>query len=222
MQTTHDRYGNERRRDELALRMIRHEARTCTIRECTGLSDDRIRRLYKTYANQSGERLQRRRGRSPRQVTFFLRNIRAQFESSLMASAFAAFGLLQPPHNPCAHKNMGAQRGPLEYGHLFCDAYETHQQLHRNHTISFEHAWFLLDLLSGNGDLHVVRCRHCDSYYLRDPFNVCQHSCPACKLKRTLACAPRPRRRPARCSKRRNEQRLLRANNTAGEAPAMR
>lgn len=210
-----DRYGNKRRRDELALRMIRHEARTCTIRACTGLSDDRIRRLYKTYANELNEPIvRRRRGKSPRQITFFIRNTRAQFESSLLASAFTAFGLLQPSEGPGAHKSTGVIHEPLEYGRLFCDAYETHQQLLNNPTMSFEHAWFLLQLLNRSGDLHAVRCRHCDSYYLRDRFNVCQHACPACKLKSTRARAwpcsvPSSKRRPS-------------VDNSAGENPAMR
>ena len=54
MRLTDDRYANERTQFELALRMIRHEARTRTIRECTGLSDDRIRKLYCTYFRNSG------------------------------------------------------------------------------------------------------------------------------------------------------------------------
>ena len=41
--------GTERERLEVAVRMIGHEARTCTIKTCTGLSDDRIRRLYSTH-----------------------------------------------------------------------------------------------------------------------------------------------------------------------------
>ena len=45
MRLTADRYASDRSQFELALRMIRHEARTRTIRECTGLSDDRIRKL---------------------------------------------------------------------------------------------------------------------------------------------------------------------------------
>ena len=49
MRLTDDRYAGERSQFELALRMIGHEARTRTIRECTGLSDDRIRKLYTTY-----------------------------------------------------------------------------------------------------------------------------------------------------------------------------
>jgi hypothetical protein len=221
MHTTHDRYDSERRRDELALRMIRHEARTCTIRECTGLSDDRIRRLYKTYAFELNEQpVRRRRGKSPRQVTFFVRNARAQFESSMLTSAFTAFGLLQAPRGASAHKSACIERGPLEYGRLFCDAYETHQQLLNNPTLSFEHAWFLLQLLNRSGDLHPVRCRHCDGYYLRDRFNACQHACPACKLKSIGARASRPKHREP-CSARRGE-RLPCRNNSASETPAMR
>jgi hypothetical protein len=41
-----DRYNRDRRRHEVALRFIQHEARTHTIRAWTGLTDDRIRKLY--------------------------------------------------------------------------------------------------------------------------------------------------------------------------------
>ena len=61
MRLTDDRYAAERSQFELALRMIRHEARTRTIRECTGLSDDRIRNLYATYFRDSGVSTVRRR-----------------------------------------------------------------------------------------------------------------------------------------------------------------
>lgn len=186
MDTSNESYRHERHRQELALRMIRHEARTCTIRECTGLTDDRIRRLYRSYAHELSESpVRRRRGKSPRQVTYFVRNTRAQFESSLLASAFAAFGLLHAQRTIGAKENAPTEVDSVEYGRLFCDAYETHQQLLNAQTFSFEHAWFLLRLLNCSGDLRAVRCRHCDSYYLRDKFNLCRHTCPTCRLKQT-------------------------------------
>lgn len=186
MHTSNDRYRHEQHRDDLALRMIRHEARTCTIRECTGLSDDRIRRLHRIYASQAdAPPVHRRRGRSPRQINYFTRNTRAQFESSLLASSFIAFGLLHAQRGDGAGKVLGIEPDSIEYSRLFCDAYETHQQLLNTPTLSFEHAWFLLQLLNRSGDLHSVRCRHCDSHYLQDRFNVCRHTCPTCKLKRT-------------------------------------
>jgi hypothetical protein len=43
MRITDDRYTRDRLRLDLALRLIRHEARTRTIRSWTGLTDDRIR-----------------------------------------------------------------------------------------------------------------------------------------------------------------------------------
>jgi hypothetical protein len=95
----------------------------------------------------------------------------------MLASVFATFGLWRA--------QSSVQLGPIEFGRLFCDAYETHRQLLRNADISFEHAWFLLQLLSRNLHLHAVRCRHCDSQYLRDRVNSCRRACPVCALKRT-------------------------------------
>jgi hypothetical protein len=65
MHISNDRYFRERQRHDLALRMIRHEARTCTIKACTGLTDDRIRRLCKTYEiHASVAPMRRRRGKA--------------------------------------------------------------------------------------------------------------------------------------------------------------
>jgi hypothetical protein len=46
MRVSDDRYTRDRQRLDLALRLIRHEARTFTIRQWTGLSDDRIRKVW--------------------------------------------------------------------------------------------------------------------------------------------------------------------------------
>lgn len=181
MHISNDLYFRDRQRHDLALRMIRHEARTCTIRSCTGLTDDRIRRLYKTYSRQqSCIAVRRRRGKSPRQVAFFTRNTHMQFEASLLNSVFAAFGLLQWVN--CTVTD-GTDGPSIEYGELFCDAYETHRQLLHTTRISFEHAWFLLQLLTRGGALKTARCRHCNGRYLCDGFSVIRRSCPSCELK---------------------------------------
>ncbi len=54
MRVSDDRYTRDRQRLDLALRLIRHEARTFTIRQFTGLSDDRIRKLYRSYVLHDG------------------------------------------------------------------------------------------------------------------------------------------------------------------------
>jgi Flagellar transcriptional activator (FlhC) len=178
MHISNDRYFRDRQRHDLALRMIRHEARTCTIRLCTGLTDDRIRRLYKTFArHQAHLRVRRRRGKSPRQIAYFTRTTHMQFEASYLSSIFTAFGLMQL--NPAAPSDNAS----IEYGERFCDAYETHRQLIPATRISFEHAWFLLHLLSRGATLKASRCRRCDSRYLRDSLNAARRRCPFCELK---------------------------------------
>ena len=75
MRITDDRYTRDRLRLDLALRLIGHEARTRTIRSWTGLTDDRIRKLYRSYVADAGRRdVRRHRGKSPRQNAFFMRN----------------------------------------------------------------------------------------------------------------------------------------------------
>ena len=49
MRVSDDRYTRDQLRLDLAWRLIHHEARTFTIRQWTGLSDDRIRKLYRDY-----------------------------------------------------------------------------------------------------------------------------------------------------------------------------
>src|SRR6186997_2321381 len=74
MRISDDRYSRDRLRLDLALRFIHHEARTHTIRAWTGLTDDRIRKLYRTYLYEAGGTgVARHRGKSPRQAAFFTR-----------------------------------------------------------------------------------------------------------------------------------------------------
>src|ERR1700752_644190 len=90
-----DRYHRERLRFHVALRFIRLEARTHTIRYWTGLTDDRIRKLYRSYLADSPERLVRRhRGKSPQRAALFLRSARLREQSALLASLFRLVGLL--------------------------------------------------------------------------------------------------------------------------------
>ena len=96
MRLTDDRYAAERSQFELALRMIRHEARTRTIRECTGLSDDRIRKLYATYfRNVASNQVRRRRGKSPRQISRFVKSPENQLQSTTLVALYFS-GLLLP------------------------------------------------------------------------------------------------------------------------------
>ncbi len=165
MRITDDRYTRDLERLNLAVRMIRHEARTQTIRTWTGLTDDRIRKLYRTYVAFQGADVKRHRGRSPRQTAFFLRNLETRREAAGLAGLFALLGLL---HGAAQDRRPGGTLAMLRWGELFCRAYETHVALHRSHRITFEHACHLLHVLERNAELGLDECPDCGALVVVD------------------------------------------------------
>lgn len=178
MRVSDDRYSRDRLRFDLALRMIRHEARTCTIRAWTGLSDDRIRKLYRTYLQHApAVPVRRHRGKSPRQVAFFMRSPAIQFEATTLASVFCMLGLLPPPGSGARH---GTPAMTLEWGGFFCQAYESYLALHSVPRVSFEHAWFLLLALVRADELKLLACRGCGVLCLVEAYAPAGSTCGRC------------------------------------------
>jgi Flagellar transcriptional activator (FlhC) len=166
MRVSDDRYTRDRQRLDLALRLIRHEARTFTIRQWTGLSDDRIRKLYRSYVLDHGERqVFRHRGKSPRQAAFFFRSAELNFQAAQLASLFVMYGLVYGTNSGLEAR---FRLGSLESGALLCQAFEAYLELHAPASISFEHAWFLLLALSRHDEVSISRCAVCGGMRLRD------------------------------------------------------
>jgi hypothetical protein len=177
MRITDDRYTRDRLRLDLALRLIRHEARTCTIRGWTGLSDDRIRKLYRSYVLHAGERsVRRHRGKPPRQPAYFLRNAETRRQAGSLAALLCMLGLLRvtPPA-----KATGAI-ADLRWGERFCAVFETFLGLHPQARISFEHAWFLQRALERRAELCVDECEGCGSLLVISPFATTPRECDFC------------------------------------------
>ena len=182
MRLTDDRYSGERSQFELALRMIRHEARTRTIRECTGLSDDRIRKLYATYFRDSGNSdVKRRRGKSPRQVTRYVKSPEHQLQATTLVALFYAGLLVRIDSKDKVHACW--PRPDVEFGHRLCRAYETYQLLHENAKLSFEWVWNLLQCIALNDELYLAHCRVCDARYVQDAYALDRKICPGCCIE---------------------------------------
>jgi hypothetical protein len=181
MRLTDDRYAAERSQFELALRMIRHEARTRTIRECTGLSDDRIRKLYGTYFRNSGlTAVRRRRGKSPRQITRFVKNADHQLQSTTLVALYATGLLLRIDAGNGVHPCW--PRPDVEFGHRLCRAFETYLMLHERPLLSFEWAWTLLHSVCGD-ELVLGVCAHCNARYVQDAYALDLKTCPCCEIE---------------------------------------
>ncbi len=182
MRLTDDRYAAERSQFELALRMIRHEARTRTIRECTGLSDDRIRKLYTTYFRDAGSTdVRRRRGKSPRQVSRFVKNPENQLQATILVTLFSCGLLLRID----ADRNIAPcwPRPDVEFGHRVCRAFETYLLLYDTPSLSFEWAWNLLHSISYNDELYLAECASCRGGYVQDSYAIDYKVCPACEIE---------------------------------------
>lgn len=174
MRITDCRYDRDRLRLAVAYRLIGLEARTHTIRQCTGLSGDRIRKLYRAYAlDAPGPRARRRRGKSPRQMSFFRRSVEHELQAAALAVLLSCCGVLKL-----------AQRLPgprIEDVSRFCDVYEAFLCVCPRPLISFEHAWYLGQALSHRDEYVLDRCPCCLAAWIRDTLDLLPDTCANCR-----------------------------------------
>jgi hypothetical protein len=177
MRATDDRYRGEQAKFELALRMIKHEARTGTIRYWTGLNDDRIRKLYTTYFKFSAAPVRRRRGRSPTRIGPLVRTPTRALESGLFANLLLANGLfsVETPPGPTL-------KGNIDLGARFCECFETYDVLVPHGALSFEWGWNLLMTIRRGDELGIARCEACSICYVFDLLSLPRSACPTCSL----------------------------------------
>ncbi len=175
MRATDHRYRGEKAKFELAIRMIRHEARTGTIRFWTGLSDDRIRKLYTSYFKYTDAPVRRRRGRSPTQVAPLIKTPLRALESGVFVNLLIANGVLST--DP---REAPKLKGNIDLGHRFCECYETYCTLVPRANLTFEWGWNLLASLRRGDELGLARCDVCSVGYVVDLLAVPRPGCPAC------------------------------------------
>ena len=177
MRATDDRYRGEQAKFDLAMRMIKHEARTGTIRYLTGMNDDRIRKLYTSYFKHGEEPVRRQRGRSPTRIAPLVRTPQRALESGVFVNLLLANGLFSvddPPGPPL--------KGNVDLGARFCECFETYDLLVPHSAISFEWGWNLLRTIRRGEELGIARCSTCSVCYLFDLLSLPRSACPACLL----------------------------------------
>lgn len=177
MRISEARYDRDLRRRELAWRLIRHEARTRTIEHWTGLSEYRIRTLYRAYAADAGRLTSaRHRGEPPRQLGFFWDNAILQSEGALLGAFFRVFRLL--PEQPLSD---AAQVLPsVGRGEWLCTVYEQFRVFRPGSLITVEHAILLLIELARAAEIRLASCERCAIVTLHDRLAVGGVLCPEC------------------------------------------
>jgi Flagellar transcriptional activator (FlhC) len=182
MRISEDRYSRERLGLQLALRFLEHEARTQTIRAWTGLSDDRIRKLYRTYMTHARRYVPRHRGKSPHQVAYFARSLRLQQETVWLASLLSLLGVI--PAQPTTDENHALPS--IARGELLCHAFEIYRAMVPSSQISFEHAVFLATTLSRGEQLRLGDCVDCGSLVVTERFPIRDKRCHQCAAATSL------------------------------------
>lgn len=185
MRISDDRYSRDRLRIDVAMWFLQHEARTRTIRQWTGLTDDRIRKLYHSYL-RGGGRITRHRGKSPRQAAYFMRTARIRDEASALASLCCLVGLFdgqrqQPLRRPATGVGRAAS---------LCQAYERYRAAVRAPAIGFEHAVLLVNALSRGSELRLGDCRDCGALLVVDSLGLRPALCSLCSAEQPSASRP--------------------------------
>ena len=177
-----ERYIRERTQTDLALSMIQFEARTSTIRACTGLSDDRIRKLCQRYfTGRNGSTVRRRRGKSPQQISRFDKNPAHQLEATTLMHLFIAYDLIERSRD--GRLTPKWQRTDIRCGRVFCAVYAAYLTVHPEPLFSFEWGWTLLLAVAREDTLAFASCGNCDADYLHDRYSLDFHVCPACEIR---------------------------------------
>jgi hypothetical protein len=176
MRISDDRYSRERLSLDLALRFLRHEARTQTIRAWTGLTDDRIRNLYRSYMSRGAQFVPRHRGKSPHQIAYFMRSARIQWETAQLASLLSLFSVVPAQPNP----EMAGSLPTVARGEKLCYAFELYQTTIPSAQISFEHAVFLAVALTRGDQLRLGGCRECGGLMVIERFPLRDRRCQYC------------------------------------------
>lgn len=181
MRITDHRYAAELDKFDLAVRMIRHEARTGTIRACTGFSEDRIRKIYGAYFKAAGGNVRRQRGKSPRRIAQFVSSAPRQLEATVLAGLFLLCQAGEIGSSGRLERSSGADRVLL--GQRLCQAFEAYRSLHPEPRLSFEWAWNLYHSMVESRELYFATCDVCGGPYVQDAFALDYRRCPFCEIK---------------------------------------
>lgn len=176
MRITDNRYSRDLHRYALAMRFIEHDARTHTICNWTGLSDDRVRNLFKSYSTMQRRSYVRHRGPSPQRMTFFLRSSNMRDEAAALAGLYYLFNVIPNASIQNARKELPC----VSRGEQLCDVFETYCSLVPNTMITLEHAVLLaLSLVQGN-EIELIHCIDCSSLMMADRYGPQHRICGHC------------------------------------------
>jgi hypothetical protein len=178
MRLSDERYEKDLRKLALARRMVRHEARTGSIMEWTGLSQWRLRMLWRQETGEEDELAPlRHRGPMPSQLNLFYNSPLARSEAGALASSFRLHSVIPLETGPGAIRRLAG----LDRGERLCDAFEGYVSLVPEPRYSLDHAIQLLRALVLGDELAVAHCLGCRGVLVIDRLARGAPRCVVCR-----------------------------------------
>lgn len=176
MRISDERYLRDLRRLNLAMRLMKYEARTSTIRECTGLGDDRIRRLYHSYLRPAGACSSRHRGKPPRAILRLVASPRLAADAAIFAAFSREYRAADGGRAPTGRYLLLS----LSAAEALCEAFELYRACVPNGRLSFEQALCVLRALWTRDEIAPGHCTSCGAFVLVDLMSLFEPLCPVC------------------------------------------
>jgi hypothetical protein len=176
MRVSEDRYSRDLRRIQLAQRLIRHETRTQSICAWTGLTDERVRNLCRSYeATRHGA--PRHRGPSPKALSTFLRSPTLRTEASAIGGLACVLGVI--PADPV--RNARRTLPSITAGERLCHAFELYHQIVPNARFTMDQFILLVIGLAEREEVELRQCSNCRGALLIDRLGKSRVLCQWCE-----------------------------------------
>jgi hypothetical protein len=164
------------RRIHLAQRMIRYEVRTTTVSAWTGLTEERIRNLAKSYKTARSHS-NRHRGPAPRRVDVFLRYNIMRSEAACLGGLARSFDVFPHGHMPDAARKLPG----VALGERLCHTFEVYRAVVPEGRLTMEHSILLVLALAQGEEIELDHCSHCTGVIIVEAGFRERRICFACR-----------------------------------------
>lgn len=165
----------------VAVRMLRQDARTRTISAWTGISAERVRKLWMGQRREGSHRLPRReRGPTPSHLEAVLKSESLRSEAAAVAGVCRMLEVVPPERWPTARGAVAL----LVKGEQVLSARELFQDIIPRRRLTFEEWLLLLHSLADGTAWSVARCERCPAMVVVDRLTLASALCEACQHKR--------------------------------------
>ena len=186
MATSEGRYNRVFRSHQLAMRMLRLEARPSTVVAWAKLTRERVGGLAREYRQESQSNASYLRGPSPTSLSTLLSSVYMRQELTAMAGVCQWVGVF--PLEKLA--NARVILPTVERGERLCDAMVIFREMVPHSRLTMDQTVLLVTALAEGNDSRIAHCPQCTGVMLVDPLGPIRGLCAACERENKARLPP--------------------------------